>query len=423
VTSGGPELFPIVWATLRKGDEAMQTVEMYAFDPSANTVDNALMGFYWLDKDEDLEIIQQKLTPKITATVLGAKFEILPLANNEFQQIGDTGYFCKINSINNNLVINEQIISLAIIEIQHGDKIWERWVFDNPEMNRDVVEGSDHEDNAASKQIIDADIKFSYFAGTAPITIVGGFEDGSYVLFTSMVGSENKKLQIGNPVSLNKEVTLTLNRAETHGVFKTMPTVIPITQREPSASNMYSMIKVVVPLESGPVSAWLPYHHYPIESEKDVVHRFQYKPTTLDLPNGKTIELVFSRKRAPLPAPVSLERFEIDSHLGGFTGSTTSIVNWRSIVNFYDEQNTELSVSVNDPQPLGDFWFFQSQWDPPDSNSQGLNYTVLGVGNRHGVFTMLFGCCLTVAGMIWAFYVKPMIKRKRQQAVYAGVSK
>ena len=423
VTSGGPELFPIVWATLRKGDEAMQTVEMYAFDPSANTVDNALMGFYWLDKDEDLEIIQQKLTPKITATVLGAKFEILPLANNEFQQIGDTGYFCKINSINNNLVINEQVISLAIIEIQHGDKIWERWVFDNPEMNRDVVEGSDHEDNAASKQIIDADIKFSYFAGTAPITIVGGFEDGSYVLFTSMVGSENKKLQIGNPVSLNKEVTLTLNRAETHGVFKTMPTVIPITQREPSASNMYSMIKVVVPLESGPVSAWLPYHHYPIESEKDVVHRFQYKPTTLDLPNGKTIELVFSRKRAPLPAPVSLERFEIDSHLGGFTGSTTSIVNWRSIVNFYDEQNTELSVSVNDPQPLGDYWFFQSQWDPPDSNSQGLNYTVLGVGNRHGVFTMLFGCCLTVAGMIWAFYVKPMIKRKRQQAVYAGVSK
>jgi hypothetical protein len=30
----------------------------------------------------------------------------------------------------------------------------------------------------------------------------------------------------------------------------------------------------------------------------------------------------------------------------------------------------------------------------------------------------LFGCCLAVAGMIWAFYVKPMIKRKRQQAVY-----
>jgi len=51
-----------------------------------------------------------------------------------------------------------------------------------------------------------------------------------------------------------------------------------------------------------------------------------------------------------------------------------------------------------------------------------LNYTVLGVGNRFGIFPMLLGCCLTVSGMIWAFYVKPMIKRKRQKAVYEGRS-
>ena len=82
------------------------------------------------------------------------------------------------------------------------------------------------------------------------------------------------------------------------------------------------------------------------------------------------------------------------------------------------EEEVEAAVSVNDPKTYGNYWFFQSQWDPPDSSSAGLNYTVLGVGNRFGVFPMLFGCCITVAGMIWAFYVKPMIKRKRQQAVY-----
>jgi hypothetical protein len=98
-------------------------------------------------------------------------------------------------------------------------------------------------------------------------------------------------------------------------------------------------------------------------------------------------------------------------------------LNWRSVVTFLDGTDSALEVSVNDPKAYGDFWFFQSQWDPPDNASQGLNYTVLGVGNRHGVFPMLLGCCLTVAGMIWAFYVKPMIKRKRQQSVYAEVSK
>ena len=426
VTSGGPSLFPVVWATLRKGDDAMQSVEMHAFNPSANTADDNLTTFRWLTGDGDLEALQQSLAPRITATILGTSFEIQLTNNDEFTQIGDTEYFCKINSLQNNLAIGDQVISLVVVEIKHGDKVWQRWVFDNPSMNRDVIEGANHEaENSTDKALIDTDITFTYIVGAAPITIVGGLSDGSYMLLTSITGSEptQRQLVIGEPLALTADVTLTLNRVEKNAAFKTMPTIVPFSQREPSASNMYSMIKVVLPTDSGSVSAWLPYHHYPVESKEKLVQRFQFKPTTLQLPNGKTIQLLFSRRRALLPAPVSLERFEVDSHLGGFTGSTSSILNWRSIVRFIDESKTELSISVNDPQSLGDFWFFQSQWDPPDGNSQGLNYTVLGVGNRHGVFTMLFGCCLTVSGMLWAFYVKPMIKRKRQQAVYAEVLK
>ena len=44
---------------------------------------------------------------------------------------------------------------------------------------------------------------------------------------------------------------------------------------------------------------------------------------------------------------------------------------------------------------------------------------MLGVGNRHGVNIMLLGCCVSVLGMIYAFYVKPFIKRQQRQAVYA----
>ena len=47
---------------------------------------------------------------------------------------------------------------------------------------------------------------------------------------------------------------------------------------------------------------------------------------------------------------------------------------------------------------------------------------MLGVGNRHGVNTMLLGCCLSVLGMIYAFYVKPVIKRRRHRAGYAAVT-
>ncbi len=84
---------------------------------------------------------------------------------------------------------------------------------------------------------------------------------------------------------------------------------------------------------------------------------------------------------------------------------------------------------MNKPVEYGGLSYFQSQWDPPDQArfegdraSLGLNYTVLGVANRHGVWVMLFGCCVAVAGMIYAFYLKPVIKRRQREAVYASVA-
>lgn len=44
-----------------------------------------------------------------------------------------------------------------------------------------------------------------------------------------------------------------------------------------------------------------------------------------------------------------------------------------------------------------------------------MNYTGLGVGNRNGVHVQLAGCCLAVTGMLFAFYVKPILKRRRYE--------
>lgn len=426
VMGGGSDLFPTAWVTLRKGEEAVQSVEMFAFDPSSSTADSSLMTFRWVENNAEFEAIQQSLSPLIVATINDEKHEISLVGGDEFNQIGDSEYSCKISSVQNNLNIGGTVVSLAIVELQRGDQTWERWVFDNPAMNRDVIEGAKHEeDQTATATFVDTNIAFTYQVGAAPITIVGGLDDNSYVMLTTIRGDvpESKQLSIGEPVLLTPEVTITLDRVESNAYQDTRPRIIPPLQRDPSASNMYSMIRVVIPSENRTASTWLPYHHYPIESTKEQVRRFQYKPTMVQLPDGKVVEMLFSRASAKLPVPVALERFEVDSHLGGFTGSTSSILNWRSVVKFLDGAETEMAVSVNDPKSYGEFWFFQSQWDPPDSASQGLNYTVLGVGNRHGVFQMLFGCCVAVTGMIWAFYVKPMIKRKRQQAVYKEDSK
>ena len=419
---GGDTLFPVAWITLRKGDEAQQTAELYAFDPDSSTADTSLMAFRWVESEAELEAIENGIMPSLEAEIDGVSYQLRIVPSEEFVQIGTTEYAYKINSVQNNLKIAGRMVSLAIIELQRGDQTWERWVFDNPTMTRDVVEDTLHEETSA--QLLDANISTAYYAGDVPITIVGGLDDGSYRMLTSIRGDEptNEILVLGVPTPLTGGITLTLARVESNAFSETRPIVVPKIQQDPSVSNMYSMVRITVPTAYGGVSAWLPYHHYAFESTEEAASRFRYNPTTLQLPNGKTIEIMFSRERAALPKPVVLEHFEVDSHLGGFTGSTSSIVNWRSIIRFLDESDTTLAVSVNDPQSYDEYWFFQSQWDPPDGVSQGLNYTVLGVGNRHGVLQMLLGCCLTVSGMIWAFYVKPMIKRKRQHAVYTGVS-
>jgi hypothetical protein len=419
---GGDALFPVAWVTLRKGDEAQQTAELYAFDPASSTADTSMMAFQWVDSDGALEELENRIMPSLEAEIGGTSYQLQITPSEEFVQLGDTEYSYKINSVQNNLKIAGRVVSLAIIELQRGEQTWERWVFDNPAMTRDVVEDAQHEETSA--QLLDTNITTLYHSGDVPITIVGGLKDGSYRILTSIRGDEptNEPLVFGVPTPLTGGITLTLDRVEQNAFTETRPIIVPKIQQDPSVSNMYSMVRVTLPSTEGGVSAWLPYHHYAFESIKEAARRFRYNPTTLQLSNGKRIEIMFSRERAELPKPVVLERFEVDSHLGGFTGGTSSILNWRSIIRFLDGNESTLAVSVNDPQSYGEYWFFQSQWDPPDGESQGLNYTVLGVGNRHGVLQMLLGCCLTVSGMIWAFYVKPMIKRKRQQAAYPGVS-
>jgi hypothetical protein len=420
IVAGGNVQFPVAWFTLRRNDAVEQSIRLFAFEPTLNTADASIMAFEWVGSDSERLEIEQSMVPKLEATIHEETYSLTLANSQEFSTIGDTEYSYRVKSIQNNLNISDNQISLAEIELQRGDTTWLRWVFDNPELNRDVIEEAEHED----AKFIDSDITMSYQPGGASITVIGGQRDGSLVLLTSLAGETptSRTILLGSPMALTDEVTLTLDRIEQFTTRLTRPAIVPQIQRDPIASNAYSMVLVEIPNEEGTSSAWLQYHSYPFKSSADVVHRFEYRPTTLLLKNNKIIEAIYSRRSQALPAPIALDRFEVDAHQGGFSGRTSSILNWRSIVQILDGKSDAMSVSVNEPKKYQEYWFFQSQWDPPDSTSAGLNYTVLGVGNRHGVLIMLLGCCLAVSGMIWAFFVKPMIKRKRQQAVYSQVA-
>jgi hypothetical protein len=129
-----------------------------------------------------------------------------------------------------------------------------------------------------------------------------------------------------------------------------------------------------------------------------------------------------------MPTAVALDDFILATHIGGYTGEASTIRDYTSMLRFDDGAGWSQPVpcSVNAPVEHDGWWFFQAQWDPPDQArfegdraSRGLNYTVLGVANREGVVIQLLGCVISVLGMCYAFYVKPIIKRRHREAALA----
>ena len=124
------------------------------------------------------------------------------------------------------------------------------------------------------------------------------------------------------------------------------------------------MIKLVVPTKSGNTSAWIPYHQYPFESETESIERFRFEPTTFQLLDGKSLRAIFSRKSEELPAPIALDSFEIDSHIGGFSGRTSSVLNWRSLIRFLGKEEVTTAVSVNRSEERRVGKECRSRWSP-----------------------------------------------------------
>jgi len=445
---GGEELNPAVSVRLEAA-QAGQSIEhqLFAFDSRESRAQNGMMHFRWVDDESSFDQILDQKDPVLTISIPRTDIQIehpirataRTMSELPFTEVEGTEYSFRVSAFQNDLILDDpnNPVSVAIVEIKTPQRTFERWVFDDASRNRDmpidVSGGPMHEQTLP----MDEGIEMQYEPGTrlAPVTIVAGPEtDQLRLVLTTGPNREQRMVSLteGERVTLQDDIALTVLNYAAHTREVTRPRIVPKAQRDRDAGNQRSMMKVTVPNAVGENDHWLRYHHYAFSSSKQTLRRFIYQPRRVTLEDGREIEMIYSRARQPLPAPVVLDDFVVDTHVGGFTGQTSSILDWISIVRFVDQNNggwgETYEVSVNDPIEHKEFWYFQAQWDPPDqargqgdTGSAGLNYTVLGVGNRKGVYTQLAGCIIAVIGMIYAFYIKPIIKRRRQSAVGAHV--
>jgi len=418
--------------------------DLLARDPDRSVADGGVLRFATIsDEAQFAQFMRQpSVVIRIPAKGIEIREEIRDVAaanpDAPFVEIkgteedGKAAYAYRVMNVRDNVPIGSASVSVAILEVRTPKGLFRRWVFSDPSLTRDVVQ-PDASDAHGAPKMQDDSIETLYEPGNglALVMLVHGPGEERLRLI-SAIGPETSVFEVKEreAISLPAGITVGVKEFIPRAVLETRPIVVPREQRERDLMEMLSKALVSAP---GSDARWIPFTRWVFEGPEYVLRRSPYSPRLLRLADGREVEVLFSRQRLPLRTDVALDEFVLTSHQGGFTGAMGTIRDYTSRVRFRDggasgAWTEPVEVSVNAPIEHDGLWYFQAQWDPPEAAanertrpSAGLNYTVLGVGNRNGVYTQLLGCVIAVAGMIYAFYVKPVIKRRRQEEVLAGL--
>ncbi len=449
-TPGGGSVNPFIEATLRTTSGASQEVELFALDPLRDSAGEGGYVFRWASTPDELEKLAGSRGRVLSITVPGSTrptlIEVPPGPYQRpdvgFTEIEGTGYSARITGAADKLPLaGGQVVSTLFVEISTPMRTFKRWVFDQPGMDRDLTEGADPMHGAGNTEP-DATIETRYLRSPLGIvTIVGGPpEVGLWALLYEDPGKPIKRvrLEMDRASNLTDAVTITPTRFIEDAITVSHPFIIPRNQRDKGIDRVQvaSMVRVELSKGDWRSSQWLRFHRYSFEDDSYAnAGLTAYSPAQFILPDGQRAEVIFSRERRDLPDWIALNDFILTEHVGGFDPSEGGTIrDWTSVLRFKPKQGDGSEGDWSDPQPVSTnkptqhsgMWYFQSSWDPPRESggvvSQGFNFTGLGVANRHGVYTQLAGCIIAVTGMIYAFYIKPIIRRRRRDRVLADIA-
>jgi len=420
---GGERPYPVCEVTLRVDGRGSRDFALAAFDPQARSAEGGQLVFEWVESEAELEGLMAAppavLTIRVPQSGLSLEVPAVPAdpGNPEsFTPVDGTDYAYRIRNVIENLVLRDRALAVAIVDVRAGERSFTRMVSATTEDTRDL--------DPDSHEVIETDpgIEMAYRPGVlARITLVGGPQPvGLNALYRGDGGEVTRhRLDIGRPAVVGAGVALTPRALHRHAVRVSRPAVVPRWQRDRDARRQFSMIRVEVSRGNWSESQWLAYNHYALPSEQyELAGRTRYQPVVILLPDGRTVELLYSRERRRLPAAVALESFALQTFQGGLIGATGNVRDYISRLRFAHQDGTwgePVQMSSNRPASHGGLSFFQSSWDPPGPGSAGLNFTGAGVGSRHGVGVQLAGCCIAVSGMVYAFYVKPIVLLRRRR--------
>ena len=410
---GGDALNPVarLLLTTPEGQDSFQLLAASPQQRLRRFADGTRIEFAWAtttdERTQYLAAPNSRAVFRLASTKLEKTFDIAKLMNGPVKVEG-TDYQIEVREIfPEGLVQNQDSPGLVVFRVTKGNTKFNRLVVAGQQTG-----GGDIDDNFRPVgQPVDPDVQLEYLDPAPPrIRVVAGPDnEGPELAITGRDASfARKPAKVGEPVPVG-EGAITVSELIPNARSEIRPMITPRSRREPmqNVGKGASLVRVEINDGKGIVSTWLPFNNYAFEDDQRAQpNRFTWRPRAITLSDGRRLWLMYSRWRDPLPSPVALDRFVLKTYPGGDRPS-----DFVSLLRF--ERDGKWSpireVKSNQPKRHGDLWYFQSQWDP---GTQA--YTILGVGNRNGVGAMLGGVILSIAGMAWAFYIKPVIKRRRR---------
>ncbi len=300
---------------------------------------------------------------------------------------------------------------VARVDVKSPNKSYNRTVVQRyPQLSQDIDEkGVRHRDGP-----YDPNLKLTYRSSSAGWAILAAGPGLTPMI--GMFGLDGKvqpiALERGKPAAIRTsegELQFTLEDLFEKGQMRYLPVIEPLELRRPGLAREASAIRVKLTgkgEKSGwSESRWIPFSAYP--NEQDESH-----PMRVSMPGDpNTYELTYSRM------PRSLECELVPRKLTTtFFPGRMSATAWRSDFMVADEDGAMRSayVETNQTATVGQFTFFQS-----GAAKNGWSYTVLGVGTREAIAPQVLGCFLITLGSMYAFYVKPWLKRRRVEQAKA----
>ncbi len=427
VAGDGPAVNPLVEFRLRSGQQTATHV-LAALDPRRRMLELAVpFEVLWCETAEERAAAHRPLVGQDELTIEVREPParlVVPVVAGQSIEVPGTDYRLTVAS----LVPSWPLASpgfeglrspVAMVNVQHGDTAYQRTVIERfPQFSQDIdAQGQRH-----SAGPYDPNLTLRYrSAGSGKVYVLTGPGSPPSLAVVAPDGDVRaRELERGRPTDLGLpgfEVDFTLLNYHERGRSMETPTVQPLELRRPNMGRGPSAVRLEL-TGRGAQSDWRETHwcffsDYPHLEAGTGPAGLTTMPLVVRGPDGVEYELVYSRAERDLGTTLVPGRLKTE-FFPGRRGART----WQS--DFFVQAGDTLRpamVRTNQTFAVNNWTLFQS-----GAARDHWGWTILGVGNRRGIWPMMLGCVLITVGCWYAFYIKPILKRRAAAAAAASTA-